>query len=268
MGLTTACARSSSPLVTPPSRPPARLLGRCTPRASSKRISSWKAEPGVSPPRKPAPSDTAFTAWIDIRAWARRPSRRRSQCANEPRPGGTPCATTSKTPPTVSPAFFAASISAIMASEAFASTQRTALSSTAASASHGGASPERAARPMRMTWLRTSTPAADSRALASPPAATRAVVSRAEARSRTSRRSSVRYFRAPARSACPGRGCLRARRFFASGGWGSGDITSRQFSWSRLRMSRVTGLPRVAPWRTPESTSTWSLSIFMRPPRP
>src|SRR6266511_1474824 len=31
---------------------------------------------------------------------------------------------------------------------------------------------------------------------------------------------------------------------------------------------RVTGLPRVNPPRTPEVICTWSVSIFMRPPRP
>jgi len=54
----------------------------------------------------------------------------------------------------------------------------------------------------------------------------------------------------------------------ASGGCGSGDITSAQFAWSLLRMSSETGLPSVLPWRIPERTSTESLSIFMRPPRP
>ena len=37
---------------------------------------------------------------------------------------------------------------------------------------------------------------------------------------------------------------------------------------TQLRMSRDTGLPRVLPWRIPDSSSTESLSIFMRPPRP
>ena len=35
----------------------------------------------------------------DESAWAIRPSRRRSHCEKDPRPAGTPCATTSNTPP-------------------------------------------------------------------------------------------------------------------------------------------------------------------------
>ena len=49
---------------------------------------------------------------------------------------------------------------------------------------------------------------ATSNALASAPAATRAAVSRALARSSTSRASVNPYFCMPARSACPGRGCV------------------------------------------------------------
>ena len=150
---------------------PARAVaGRgAGPCSSSNRISSWKAEPGVSPAAKPAPSATAFTAWIDIRAWARRPSRRRSHCAKEPRPGGTPRTTTSNTPPTVSPAFLAASISAIIAVAASGSAQRTGLSSTAARRLPGRRPRRGRPRvPMRSTWLRTSMPAAASRHLGQP----------------------------------------------------------------------------------------------------
>ena len=78
MGLTTASARISSPFVTPPSRPPARFVGRSRPEAASQRISSWKAEPRVSPPAKPSPIATALTAWIDMSACAIRPSSLRS----------------------------------------------------------------------------------------------------------------------------------------------------------------------------------------------
>ncbi len=146
IGLTTACARSSSPLVTPPSRPPAWLVGRSRPRASSNRISSWKRDPGRSAASKPAPRLTAFTAGIDISAWAMRPSRRRSHCANEPSPAGTPRATTSNTPPTLSPARLAASISATIAAATAGSQQRTGLWSTSSSDSQAAVVPAGAAR--------------------------------------------------------------------------------------------------------------------------
>ena len=52
---------------------------------------------------------------MPISAAASRASRRRSPCTWLPRPGGSPHATTSTTPPSVSPAFLVASISAIIA---------------------------------------------------------------------------------------------------------------------------------------------------------
>ena len=48
--------------------------------------------------------------------------------------------------------------------------------------------------PMRVTWLNTVTPSAPRKALARPPAATRAAVSRALARSSTLRTSVKPYF--------------------------------------------------------------------------
>src|SRR5581483_9252844 len=59
-----------------------------------------------------------------ITACAKRPSSFSSHCAWLPRPTGTPCATTSKMPPTVSPALRAASTSAFIFSCVKASTQR------------------------------------------------------------------------------------------------------------------------------------------------
>ena len=57
------------------------------------------------------------------------------------------------------------------------------------------------ASPRPTTWLTTLTPMWERRSLASVPAATRAAVSRADARSRTSRASSNPYFNMPGRSA-------------------------------------------------------------------
>ena len=63
-------------------------------------------------------------------ACARRPSRRSSHEMWDPRPGTSPKARTSNTPPSDSLAFRAASISATIASLASASRQRTGDSST------------------------------------------------------------------------------------------------------------------------------------------
>ena len=83
--------------------------------------------------------------------------------------------------------------------------------------------------------------------MARQPAATRAAVSRAEARSSTSRASSKPYFCMPARSAWPGRGLVRT----LEGDPGSGDISSSHLGHSVLAISMATGEPRVRPWRIP-----------------
>ena len=91
------------------------------------------------------------------------------------------------------------------------------------------------------------------------PAATRAVVSRADARSRMSRASSRSYLRRPVRSAWPGRrrrhlalaalgGILSAR--------GAGSMISGQFFQSRFGMTIAIGEPMVSPARTPDRNST------------
>ncbi len=105
-----------------------------------------------------------------------------------------------------------------------------------------------------------------SSALATPPAATRAAVSRALARSRIGRRSSVPYLSIPARSAWPGRGSVIGST--AALGAQTAIRSSAQFGKSRFAISSVSGLPIVAPWRRPLLTCTRSRSIFIRPPRP
>ena len=106
-------------------------------------------------------------------------------------------------------------------------------------------------------------------ALASVPAATRAAVSRAEARSSTSRASAKPYFCMPARSAWPGRG-------WVSGACGRTVLgptaTSPCCHLSGLRfhsvlaISMATGEPSVRPWRTPPTRVTSSCSKRMRGP--
>ena len=160
-------------------------------------------------------------------ACASRPSRRCSQETCDPMPGTSPNAITSNSPPSDSFAFRAASISATIASLAPASSERTGDSSTpskSAGASDSGAGAVTV--PIRVTCERTSTPSSRRNALASPPAATRAAVSRADARSRTLRTSVWPNFWMPARSACPGRGRWTSS---TSASTGQGFIRSSQF---------------------------------------
>ena len=88
-------------------------------------------------------------------------------------------------------------------------------------------------------------PSTPSSFLASVPAATRAAVSRALARSSTSRASSKPYFCMPARSAWPGRGWVSG----AAVAPGAGDISACHLSLrvhSVLPISMATGLPERA----------------------
>ncbi len=105
-----------------------------------------------------------------------------------------------------------------------------------------------------------------SSALATAPAATRAAVSRALARSSTLRTSSKPYFSAPARSACPGR--TRVTFFWMKSPPASTCIGLRQFSQSLLGITMVSGDPSVRPPRTPLTTWAASCSMSCRPPRP
>ena len=206
-----------------------------------------------------------------MRACASRPSSRRSQCTCVPRPTGTPSASTSNTPPTDVPRAWASSTLAMISRVALGSAHRTGEAS-ACSAISSTDSPSVVARtpPISTTWPTTRTPNARNRHLHTPPTATRIAVSRAEARSRTLRRSRWSYLRPPARSAWPGRGRVMGGR---SGASRSGRRVRRpwsscQFSQSRFSIRRLMGLPSVLPCRTPPRIRTASFSIFMRPPRP
>jgi hypothetical protein len=94
-----------------------------------------------------------------------------------------------------------------------------------------------------MTWLMTSVPRCDSSALARDPAATRAAVSRALARSSTLRASSNPYFCIPTRSAWPGRGWRNGFSVMP----GAGAISSCHFGHSVLWITSDTGDPSVRP---------------------
>ncbi len=110
--------------------------------------------------------------------------------------------TTSTTPPNVSPAFWHSATSACMARLASGSKQRTGSASIASRSPKPGTEPTARIGPSSTTWLTTVIPHACCRKLdATRPSATRAAVSRAEARSRIGRASSQSYFCIPARSA-------------------------------------------------------------------
>ena len=184
------------------------------------RISSWKRATRASRrPRSRRRWRTAFTAGIDIRAWARRPSRRRSHCANEPRPGRHAARDhLEDRRRRLSPCLLgrvdrrhhgrggglvgAAHRARLDAVEPLPGTARS------------------GARPRRRCAARGCAPRRRRRAAARGPARRppRAPSSRGRwrARARCAGRR-CRYLSAPARSAWPGRGYFSARRAFASG---------------------------------------------------
>ena len=178
---------------------------------------------------KASPTAKPFTAWIEQIAIARRPSSRSSQDTCEPSPGTRPNACTSNTPPSDSLARLSSSISRTIAREACSSRQRTGELSTEAKSSGSSARSGSGARTDAIcrTWEYTETPSLRRKALHSPPPATRAAVSRAEARSRMLRTSLCLNFCVPTRSACPGRGRWTSSMRSAAG---HGDMRSRQFS--------------------------------------
>ncbi len=229
-------------------------------------MASWASLPRRPATSKPSPISTPFTAWMLMKAWARRPSSLRSQWTWLPRPTGTPWAITSITPPRESPALAAALISAMIAASASGSAQRTSEASTSRRWPGVGRRVGSARTgPIWITCEPMSTPRWDRRALATAPAATRAAVSRAEARSSTLRASSKAYFCMPVRSAWPGRGVVRRCAVCP----GAGDISSVHLrSHSLLAISIATGEPRVRPWRTPARMVTSSASKRIRGPRP
>jgi hypothetical protein len=230
-------------------------------------MASCTSDPRTRAAPKPAPISTPFIAWMHMSAWARRPSSFRSHCTWLPRPGITLTATTSNTPPSVSPACAASRIASFIRASAEESAHARSLARERARSSPAGtpARSPHSAGPIATTWAKTSTPTAASSLRETDPTAVREAVSLALARSRMSRRSYRSCFSPPARSAWPGRG-----RVSASGvdGRGAGDIRSSQLPWSRLVIDIAMGEPRVSPPRTPPTNSTRSVSIFIRPPRP
>jgi hypothetical protein len=225
-------------------------------------------------------------AWIDISAAPSRASRRRSQCTCEPRPGGTSVRNDLDNPAERVAVLFrrldlgdhrrrARRVERAHRDRRPTPQHRPAWARIASA-------PTATPVPIEIVWLTTLMPyaCANSRAATSP-SATRAAVSRAEARSRIGRASPKAYFCIPTRSACPGRGRVSGRlrpiswgalmssdAAYASSETGSADITVCHFGHSLLPIMIASGEPRLEPWRTPPRKVTASCSKAIRAPRP
>ena len=242
----------------PASSPPALFVGRltgtsgCVVAPESGRISSWICEPGRSATRGPMPMPTPLIAWMDINAWARRPSSLRSHCTWLPSPIGRPRTITSKLPPTVSPAPFVASMTRFICCSTSALTQfnseSAGMASTSSNVTASGLPID--ADPMLTMCETMRMPSCPRNCLQMAPTATRAAVSRALARSRTLRISVWSYFTTPARSTWPGRGRVTAGRSWpgvSAVGGPSTAIVRCQFSQSLLAIISEIGAPVVTP---------------------
>ena len=173
-------------------------------------------------------------------------------------PMGAPWTTTSNTPPTVSPLLRASSILAIIAASASGSGQRRGEAS-ASSRDRVQRAGSTATPPTSAVNDQTSMPSSRRNARATPPAATRAVVSRADERSSALRTSLKPYLSEPARSAWPGRtrvtGWARLLPSAASAASSAASssvsgptcMTRVQLSQSRLATSSRIGEPSVRP---------------------
>ena len=157
---------------------------------------------------------------------------------------------TSNAPPSVSPASFARSIAGdhplfdVRRRRSAAGCRRAARPPRSNVTTVPAAS---ATSPRAKTWLVTLTPTRASSCRAMAPAATRAAVSRALARSRMSRMSARPYLATPARSAWPGRGRVtgarrrRRRHRVRQSASASTRIVCCQFAQSRFRSAARSG---------------------------
>ena len=128
-------------------------IDKVTPEAI---MQSWFTfDPKLAAPSEAKPTSTPLTACIETIACASRPSRRESHVVCAPSPMGRPRATTSKTPPTVSPVRYAWSTTAFIRASASASTQPSSTSSfwLSATISSHCAARSRRSEPTAITWL-------------------------------------------------------------------------------------------------------------------
>ncbi len=266
MAFMAAPRRTSSPLVMPPSSPPARFVMRAG-FPSRMMISSCARLPGRRERRNPSPASTPLMPGMDMSAAAKRPSRRRSHSTWEPMPGGRPARRTRNVPPKVSP--FSAvprMCPARRGSSPSLGTPRSLARARFHSSSVAGGG--LTSIPMEVTAPKTFTPSSARRSRASVPARVQAAVWRALALSRTFLRSRWPYLRAPPRSAWPGLGQVAALEAAASVSTGPGSRTGFQVSHSEFSRTRPTGAPVVSPSRTPHQMARTSRSSCIRGPRP
>ena len=267
----------------PPVRPPA-LFERWIQRPSSPRpsITSWTADPNRRVCSNPSPNSTPLTMLMLMTAAASAASSRRSQWTYEPSPIGTPWATTSKTPPTVSPsdARLVDPGDHPRLGLGIGAAQRDGVGLVARAASRRAGST--ATPPTSAVNDQTSTPSSARNARATPPAATRAVVSRA--------RRPLEHVADVVEAVLEGAGevgvagphaghrrrpLVAARRPRPASSAASSSLERldlhdrRSSSPSRgSRSSSRIGEPSVRPWRTPATISARSCSIAWRAPRP
>ena len=147
--------------------------------------------PGTPATSKPSPIATALIAWIERIACPRRPSSRSSQDTWDPRPGTSPNARTSNTPPErlvrlAQPVDLGDHRRGRLGVQA---ANRRLVDRTRNPPAPGRRGAERSRAVIWITCENTSTPSSRRNAFATAPPATRAAVSRALARSRMSRTS-------------------------------------------------------------------------------
>ena len=209
----------------PPSRPPALLVRRRKPPADRRRparsrpaagsIGSWTSEPGPARGLE-AEADLDALDRLDGHQHAAQPAVELAVPATWlPSPTATPRATTSNIAAERVARLLAPRRSAAIISRLGLGVERAELASASARVERlgqRGRAARRRPRRARRRGSRSSTPNSSSSRLATAPAATRAVVSRALARSRMSRASPRSYLRTPTRSAWPGRGRVTRRR--------------------------------------------------------
>ena len=202
VGLNATRTSISCPFEMPPCTPPDRFVAVAGRPSGPGTNWSLCSRPVMSAAAKPDPISKPFDAGNDIVAFARSASSLSN--TGSPQPAGTPRATQVTTPPSESPSRRARSIAATISSAASGSGQRVGDASTCSSwTCVGSIRPE-------MSWIRltqpsTSTPTCVASSLrATAAAATRPIVSRAEARPPPAT-ARIPYFASVDQSACDGR---------------------------------------------------------------
>jgi len=170
MGLQATRTTMSSPLVMPPRTPPALFVANPFGVRGSLCL-----DPVILAASKPEPTSTPLTVPTPIRAFARSASILSN--TGSPSPGGHPFTTISTIPPRVSPSLRASSSNFSILSAAFPSGQSRGFSAMSPGGAFSAATP-----PTSFVNASTEIPSRETIFFATAPAATRAAVSRPEAR--------------------------------------------------------------------------------------